>query len=42
MVADFVLALVLCVPVLVLGFVLGVGFATGPLGVVAFLLLAGL
>jgi ABC-2 type transport system permease protein len=32
----------LCVPVLVLGFFLGVGFATGPLGVLAFLLLSGL
>ena len=41
MVADFALVVALCVPVLVLGFILGVGFATGPLGVLAFLLLAG-
>lgn len=41
MVADFVLVVALCVPVLALGFVLGVGFATGPVGVVAFLLLSG-
>src|SRR4028118_1407197 len=42
MVADLVLVMALCVPVLVLGFVLGVGFATGPMGVLAFLLLSGL
>ena len=42
MAADLVLVVALCVPVLVLGFVLGVGFATGPLGVLAFLLLSGL
>lgn len=42
MIADLTLVMALCVPVLVLGFVLGVGFATGPLGVLAFLLLAGL
>jgi ABC-2 type transport system permease protein len=42
MAADLVLVMALCVPVLVLGFVLGVGFATGPLGVLAFLLLSGL
>ncbi|AHY46046.1 ABC-type multidrug transport system permease component [Rubrobacter radiotolerans] len=41
MVADFVLVIALSIPVLVLGFILGVGFATGPLGVVAFLLIAG-
>ncbi len=42
MVADFALVIALSIPVLILGFVLGVGFATGPLGMVAFLLLAGL
>ena len=42
MAADLVLVIALCVPVLVLGFILGVGFATGPLGIVAFLLLSGL
>jgi ABC-2 type transport system permease protein len=42
MAADLVLVMALCVPVLVLGFILGVGFATGPLGVLAFLLLSGL
>ena len=41
MVADFALVIALCVPVLILGFILGVGFATGPLGIVAFLLLSG-
>jgi ABC-2 type transport system permease protein len=42
MVADFALVVALCVPVLALGFLLGVGFATGPVGVLAFVLLAGL
>ncbi len=42
MVADLVLVVALCLPVLALGFSLGVGFETGPLGVLAFLLLAGL
>lgn len=42
MVADFALVVALSVPVLVLGFVLGVGFVTGPLGVLAFVLVAGL
>ena len=41
MVADLALVIALSVPVLVLGFILGVGFATGPLGVLAFLLLSG-
>ena len=41
MVADLALVIALSVPVLALGFILGVGFATGPLGVLAFLLLAG-
>ncbi len=42
MVADLVLVMALCLPVLALGFILGIGFATGPLGVLAFLLLSGL
>jgi len=42
MAADLVLVMALCVPVLILGFILGVGFATGPVGVLAFLLLSGL
>ena len=42
MVADLVLVIALCLPVLALGFFLGVGFESGPLGVLAFLLLAGL
>lgn len=41
MVADFALVVALSIPVLILGFILGVGFETGPLGVLAFLLLAG-
>lgn len=41
MVADFALVLALSVPVIVLGLVVGVDFVTGPLGVVAFLLIAG-
>ncbi len=41
MVADFVLVMSLSIPVLILGFALGVRFETGPLGVVVFLLLAG-
>ncbi len=42
MVADFALVIALSVPVLALGFVLGVSFETGVAGVLAFLLLAGL
>ena len=42
MIADLTLVIALSIPVLVLGFILGVGFATGPLGVVVFLLIAGL
>jgi len=41
MVADFALVVGLCLPVLLLGFALGVGFETGVLGVLAFVLLAG-
>ena len=42
MVADLVLVVALCLPVLSLGFFLGVGFESGFLGVLAFLLIAGL
>jgi ABC-2 type transport system permease protein len=41
MIADFVLVVALCIPVVVLGFALGVRFETGPFGVLAFVLLAG-
>ena len=39
--ADFALVVALCIPVLVLGAILGIHFATGPLGLLLFLLLAG-
>ncbi len=42
MVADFALVIALAVPVVTLGFALGVRFESGPLGVLVFLLLAGL
>ena len=42
MVADFSLVVALCLPVIALGLVVGVDFVTGPLGIVAFVLLAGL
>ena len=42
MVADLALVVALTLPVLALGFVLGVGFETGPLGIVVFVLIAGL
>ncbi|MEZ5341391.1 MAG: ABC transporter permease [Acidimicrobiales bacterium] len=42
MVADFVLVIGLCIPVLLLGFVLGVSFGTGPLGVLMFVLIGAL
>lgn len=42
MVADFALVVALSVPVLILGFAIGVRFETGVAGVLAFLLLAGL
>ena len=42
MVADLVLVVALCLPVLALGFFLGVGFESGFLGVLVFLLIAGL
>ena len=41
MVADFALVIALAIPVMILGFAVGVRFATGPLGVIVFLLVAG-
>jgi ABC-2 type transport system permease protein len=41
MVADFVLVIALTIPVLILGFVIGVRFETGLPGVLVFMLLAG-
>ena len=42
MVADFALVVALCIPVLILGFIVGVGFSTGVIGLLLFLLFAGL
>lgn len=42
MVADFMLVVALCVPVLILGLLVGVTFATGVLGVIAFVLIGAL
>ena len=42
MVADFALVVALTLPVLAVGFGIGVGFETGPLGVLVFVLIAGL
>jgi ABC-2 type transport system permease protein len=42
MVADVAVALALTVPIIALGFVLGVNFEAGPLGVLMFMLLASL
>ncbi|MGJ9426378.1 ABC transporter permease [Nesterenkonia halotolerans] len=42
MVADLALVMALCVPVLILGFLVGVEFATGVLGALAFVLIGGL
>ncbi|MDE2842286.1 MAG: ABC transporter permease [Chloroflexota bacterium] len=42
MMADFVLIVALTIPVVIMGFIVGVSFETGPLGIVAFMLLAGL
>lgn len=39
--ADFALVIALCIPVLILGAIIGVHFATGLLGLLLFLLLAG-
>lgn len=41
MVADLALVMTLAVPVVIIGAVIGVQFATGPLGMLAFVLLAG-
>ena len=41
-VADFSLVVALTIPVIVLGFVVGVTFAAGPLGLLLFILLSGL
>ncbi len=41
-IADFVLVCALTIPVIILGFILGVGFETGILGFVFFVLMAGL
>jgi ABC-2 type transport system permease protein len=40
--ADVAVACALTIPILALGFILGVRFESGPLGVIAFILLAGL
>lgn len=42
MVADFALVVALCVPVVAVGFIVGVRFATGFIGVIAFIFMAGL
>lgn len=42
MIADFALVCTLCLPVVGLGFALGVRFETGVVGVLAFILIAGL
>ena len=41
-VADFVLVVMLVIPVLVLGFIIGVRFPTGPLGVITFIVMGAL
>ena len=41
MVADFVLVVALSIPVLILGFLVGIEFTTGIVGLLVFLLLAG-
>ena len=41
-VADFVLVVALSIPVIILGFIVGVRFESGPLGLLLFILLAGL
>ena len=40
--ADFLLIVALTVPVVIMGYVVGVRFATGILGILAFMLIAGL
>ena len=41
MVADLLLVICLCIPVVILGLLVGVSFASGVLGLVAFVLIAG-
>ena len=42
MLADFVLVVGLCIPVVILGLAFGVSFGTGPLGALAFILMGAL
>jgi ABC-2 type transport system permease protein len=42
MMADFALVVVLCIPVIILGLLLGVSFGTGPLGLLLFILIGAL
>lgn len=42
MVADFALVVALTIPVLILGFAVGVRFESGPLGIIAFVLFGGM
>lgn len=42
MIADLVLVMAWCVPVLLLGFLVGVEFVTGAAGILAFIAIAGL
>lgn len=42
MMADFLVVVALSIPVIILGLLLGVSFVTGPLGILAFVLLAAL
>ena len=42
MVADFCLVVALTVPVIIMGYIAGVRFETGPLGILLFMLLSGL
>ncbi len=42
MIADLVLVIVLSIPVLILGLIVGVDFVTGPLGMLGFLAMSGL
>ncbi len=42
MVADFILVCTLCIPVIIMGYIAGVRFETGILGILGFVLLGGL
>jgi len=42
LIADFVLVFALSIPVIIMGWALGVDFATGPLGILAFILMSSL